>query len=295
MKVERACGQRSAIGDSPGWRARENALYWVDIGARKLLRLAEGDSRVTVWDLPERAACIAFARNGALIAGMESGLFAVTLAEDGTAATRRLATPSFTTPGMRFNDGRCDRQGRFWAGTLHPAGNAMDPVGKLYRYDAVRGMSGPAVDGLVVQNGLAWSPDGCTMYLSDSHASRRLVWAFDFDVATGTPHDRRVFVDMNLHPGRPDGAAMDADGCYWTCAVDAGLLLRFTPEGRLDRQIAVPVPKPSMCAFGGPDLDRLYVTSIRPANAGPDADDGCIFVVEPGIAGVPEPAFAGDL
>ena len=107
------------------------------------------------------------------------------------------------------------------------------------------------------------SPGG-TMYLSDSNPSVQSVWAFDYDTETGTPSNRRLFIDMHPLPGRPDGAAIDADGCYWVCGNDAGLVHRFTPAGKLDRSLAVPVKKPTMCAFGGAGLDTLFVTSIRP-------------------------------
>jgi sugar lactone lactonase YvrE len=195
---------------------------------------------------------------------------------------------------MRFNDGRCDRQGRFWAGTMVQDMSQANPAGALFRFDANGELSAPVVDGLITQNGLAWSADGTTMYLSDSHPSRRLIWAFDFDVESGTPHNRRVFADLHDYVGRPDGAAVDADGCYWTCANDAGVLLRFTPQGKLDRQIAVPAVKPSMCAFGGREFDTLYVTSIRPAS-GATEDDGCVFAVRAGVSGLSEPEYAGAL
>lgn len=171
---------------------------------------------------------------------------------------------------------------------------AANPAGALYRFDERGVLSGPVVDGLITQNGLAWSPDGATMYLSDSHPLRRQIWAFDYDVESGEPRNRRVFADLNDHAGRPDGAAVDADGCYWICANDAGLLLRFTPQGRLDRRIAVPATKPAMCAFGGRELDTLFVTSIRPAT-GASEHDGHLFAVRPGVVGLLEPEYAGDL
>jgi len=207
---------------------------------------------------------------------------------------RKLAAPVFPFGDMRFNDGRCDRQGRFWAGTMVQDMAAANPAGALYRFDADGVLSAPVVDGLITQNGLGWSPNGSTMYLSDSHPLRRQIWAFDYDVETGEPRNRRVFADLNHYVGRPDGAAVDADGCYWICANDAGALLRFTPQGKLDRQINVPAIKPAMCAFGGRDLDTLFVTSIRPA-AGASEHDGHLFAVRPGVSGLPEPEFAGDL
>lgn len=299
-RVEAAGQVPATVGECPQWRAREEALYWVDIPARKIVRLHIGSAVRNEWVLPEKVACFAFDKNGTVLVGLESGLFAVTLPEVAPpdqpteVRARKLAAPAFPMPDMRFNDGRCDRQGRFWAGTMVQDMAAAHPAGGLFRFDASGTLSSAVVNELIVQNGLAWSPEGDTMYLSDSHPTRRLIWAFDFDQETGEPRNRRVFADLHHHAGRPDGAAVDADGCYWTCANDAGLLLRFTPQGKLDRQIALPAAKPSMCAFGGPDLDTLYVTTIRPAHHATD-DDGHLFAVRPGVTGLPEPDYAGEL
>ncbi|CAB3725860.1 6-deoxy-6-sulfogluconolactonase [Paraburkholderia graminis C4D1M] len=303
-RVEAAGPVPAAVGESPVWRAAEQALYWVDIPAQKIVRLRLESGERSEWLLPEKVACIAFDRRGNVLAGCETGLFAVTLsdasaplatqAEPVKVSGRKLAAPVFPFGDMRFNDGRCDRQGRFWAGTMVQDMAAANPAGALYRLDADGVLSAPVVDGLITQNGLGWSPDGSTMYLSDSHPLRRQIWAFDYDVETGEPRNRRVFADLNHYVGRPDGAAVDADGCYWICANDAGALLRFTPQGKLDRQINVPAIKPAMCAFGGRDLDTLFVTSIRPA-AGASEHDGHLFAVRPGVSGLPEPEFAGDL
>ncbi|MEX3638535.1 SMP-30/gluconolactonase/LRE family protein [Paraburkholderia sp. BR14320] len=292
----------AATGESPVWRAAGQALYWVDIPAKKIVRGSLETGKRTEWLLPEQVACIAFDHAGTVLAGCETGLFAVTLADASnapggeplTASLRKLAAPEFPHGGMRFNDGRCDRQGRFWAGTMVMDMAAAIPGGALYRFDEKGVLSAPVVDSLITQNGLGWSPDGTTMYLSDSHPLRRLIWAFDYDVETGEPRNRRVFADLHHYSGRPDGAAVDADGCYWICANDAGLLLRFTPQGKLDRQIPVPAIKPAMCAFGGRDLDTLFVTSIRPAN-GASEHDGHVFALRPGVRGLPEPEFAGQL
>jgi sugar lactone lactonase YvrE len=129
------------------------------------------------------------------------------------------------------------------------------------------------------------------MYLSDSHPRSQQIWAFDFDTETGTPSNQRVFVDMNQYPGRPDGAAMDADGCYWICGNDAGCILRFTPEGKLDRRIDVPMTKPSMCAFGGDDLRTLLVTSIVPGQPQAGELAGAVITLRPGVQGVADAPF----
>jgi sugar lactone lactonase YvrE len=290
--VEHVHGVSCAVGESPVWHAEEQAWYWVDIPARRIWRLDHAAGSTRHWTADEMVACIAPRARGGLIAGMETGIFAVDLREDGTVRAERLAAPPELAPGMRFNDGRTDRQGRFWSGTMWMDMAAALPIGRLYRYDAT-GLSAPLVSGLVTQNGLAWSPDGRTMYLSDSHPTRRRVWAFDYDVDAGVPHNRRLFVDMAAYAGRPDGATMDSDGCYWVAGNDGSSLLRFTPAGKLDRELALPVAKPSMPCFGGPDLDTLLITSIVQPGREDDALAGAVLLVRPRVTGVPEVAFPG--
>lgn len=284
---------RCAVGESPVWHAKELAWYWVDIPARRIWRMDHASGALRHWTAAEMVACIAPRARAGLIAGMETGLFALDLNDDGSVAAERLATPPELQPGMRFNDGRTDRQGRFWAGTMWMDMAATRPVGNLYRYSHEAGLSAPQAAGLVTQNGLAWSPDGRTMYLSDSHPSRRIVWAYDFDVDTGVPSNRRVFVDMAAYVGRPDGATVDADGCYWVAGNDGGSLLRFTPAGVLDRELKLPFAKPSMPCFGGPRLDTLLVTSIPAPGRQDDPDAGAVVLVRPGVQGLPEAMFAG--
>ncbi|MBN8748075.1 6-deoxy-6-sulfogluconolactonase [Xylophilus ampelinus] len=295
--VELVVDARCGTGESPVWSIAEQALYWVDIPGRALHRWsAEGHMH---WATAEMPACIAprAGRPGEWLAGMESGIF--TLSGFGAAGgtplrAGRVAGVAHARTGMRFNDGRCDRQGRFWAGTMLMDMAAAARVGVLYRHDAGGGEPAAVLGDFIVPNGLGFSPDGRTMYLSDSHPSVQTVWAFDYDPDTGTPSRRRVFADMTALPGRPDGAAVDADGCYWICGNDAGLVHRFTPEGRLDRSVPVPVKKPAMCAFGGRQLDTLFVTSIRP---GGDLSDqplaGGVFAFRAGAQGLPEPPFGG--
>jgi len=292
LTIDRVRDLRCTVGESPVWSGGENAWYWVDIPAKTIWRLDASSGALRSWDTPEMAACIAVRRDGGLIAGMETGIFNLALREDGSVDAALLASPAPAelTPGMRFNDGRCDRQGRFWAGTMFRDMAAERADGRLYRYDA-RGLSGAVVSGLVTQNGLAFSPDGRTMYLSDSHPARRRVWAFDYDIDEGLPHNRRLFVDMAGYTGRPDGAAIDADGCYWVAGNDGGCLLRFTPHGELDRTIALPMAKPAMCSFGGPGMDTMLVTSIDPGNGAGGPMAGAVLLLRPGVQGVPEAPF----
>ena len=293
INAELVLDVRNGTGESPVWDAVVQCLYWVDIPARKLCRLSVVDGQYSEWLAPEMLACMApigNARNW--IVGAESGVFELSPQADGAAAFKLLAAVDHARTGMRFNDGRCDRQGRFLAGTMLMNMAAGASVGCIYSYQKESGLR-PLLDGFITPNGMAFSPDGKTMYLSDSHPSVQTIWAFDYDLDTGTPSNRRVFVDMNPLPGRPDGAAIDADGCYWICGNDAGLIHRFTPDGRLDQSLAVPVKKPAMCAFGGAGLDTLFVTSIRPE--GIDLSDqplaGGVFALRPGVRGLPEPVF----
>jgi sugar lactone lactonase YvrE len=292
--VERVADIRCSVGESPLWCSEESAWYWVDITARTIWRLDAASGKLSSWQTTEMVASIALKESGGLIAGMESGIFSLELGNCPMATEVKLGCPAEGLgPGMRFNDGRCDRQGRFWSGTMFSDIPANRPLGQLHRYTAQHGVSAPVVSGLLVQNGLAWSPDGRTMYLSDSHAARQLIWAFEYDTDEGMPARQRLFVDMNAFDGRPDGAAVDSDGCYWICGNDGGCILRFTPEGKLDRRIAVPMTKPAMCSFGGDRLDTLLVTSI--AVGAPEGDDwaGALIQLRPGVTGLAETRFRG--
>ena len=291
--VELVLDARNGVGESPVWCAAEQALYWVDIPARTLFRMAIDSGEISQWQAPEMLGCIAPGGLGnSWIAGAETGVFLLEPGPQGQLGFELLASVDHAAPGMRFNDGRCDRQGRFVAGTMVMNMSAGSSSGAVYSYQTSGGLT-RLQGGFITPNGMGFSPDGRTMYLSDSHPTVQSVWAFDYDTETGTPSNRRLFIDMKPLPGRPDGAAIDEDGCYWICGNDAGLVHRFTPEGKLDRSLAVPVKKPAMCAFGGANLDTLFVTSIRPE--GIDLSDqplaGGVFALYPGVRGLPEPAF----
>ncbi|CAG0966242.1 L-arabinonolactonase [Burkholderiales bacterium] len=282
------------VGESPVWHAAERAVYWTDIPACTVHRLDVSTGAHRHWMVDDMVGCLAVAADGDLIAGTGRGVARFRCGDGPAATLERVADVAHPREGMRANDGRCDRQGRFWFGTMLMDMAAGANVGGLYVHEHGRGLAGPVVRGLVVQNGLAFSPDGRTMYLSDSHPSVRQIWAYDFDPDSGTPSNRRTFVDMNRHPGRPDGAAIDETGAYWCCANDGGSIHRFAPDGRLLTSIPLPVSKPSMAAFGGDALEWLYITSIRPPapRGASEPLAGTLLAFRPGIHGVAETPYA---
>ncbi len=277
------------VGESPRWREDEQALYWVDIYAPSIERLTPATGARRSWPMPERIGCISFCADGRIIAGMQSGIAFVDLA---TGAVERAFDLAPDDPGVRFNDGRADRQGRFWVGGM---AESMDrPANRLYRYDP-DGSCRAMVDGLTCPNGLAFSPDGATLYHSDSRQD--VIWTWELDAASGDIANRRVFARNDASEGRPDGAAVDAEGHYWICCVGAWRVARYAPDGRVDRVIGVPAQRPTACAFGGPDLGTLYVTTAR----FPLTDEalrkqplaGSLFAFDAGVRGLPEPRFGG--
>ncbi|MGS5085554.1 SMP-30/gluconolactonase/LRE family protein [Hydrogenophaga sp. A37] len=294
MQAELVLDARNGVGESPVWDSVRQCLWWVDIPGKALWCWHSASGEARQWPTPEQTGCIALAAgsdalpHGQWMAAMESGVARLTPQTDGTLDRTWVARIDQPEPGMRFNDGRCDRQGRLRAGTMVMDMSLARASGSLYALDGHSLRSLQA--GFVTPNGMAFSPDGRTMYLSDSHPNVQTVWAFDYDTETGTPHHRRVLIDFKPLSGRPDGAAVDADGGYWICGNDAGLVHRFTPDGRLDRSLPVPMKKPAMCAFGGAGLDTLFVTSIRP---GGDLSDqplaGGVFALRPGVRGLDEP------
>jgi sugar lactone lactonase YvrE len=183
--------------------------------------------------------------------------------------------------------------GRLWAGTMDDRPE-KEPRGNLYRLDPDHRCTRVAGD-LKVSNGLAWSPDGRTMYHSDSRGAA--IYRYDYDLETGAIGERQLFVAMQAEWGRPDGAAVDAEGCYWSCGVSAGRLNRFSPSGELIQYVDLPVTHPTMPCYGGPDLRTLYITSLR---EGLSADElartplaGGLFKIEPGVAGTPTALYKG--
>lgn len=281
----------SLLGESPFWHPDEAALYWCDIPGRRLNRWHPGRAQHQHWDLPSEPGCCAPVLGGGLLVAMRDGLWSF----DTTTGTReRLAAPPYDPTQERFNDGKADPQGRFWAGTIFEP--RTTPSAALYRWAGGRlqRMAGEATVG----NGLAWSPDGRTLYWSDTKAHR--VRAFDFDPADGSlsrPRDFASFPvktdgqDLASYGGRPDGAAVDREGVYWTAMFEGQRLLRLAPDGRVLQELPLPVRCPTMPCFGGPDLRTLFITTARenrPATelaAQPLA--GCVLTLRVDVPGLP--------
>ncbi len=283
---------RHSVGECPVWDERAQALFWVDIFGPALHRWDPATGARREWRLPSDIGSFALAADGKrAVCALRDGFHWLDLANG---ATTPIATPDFGGPAMaRLNDGRCDRQGRFWAGTMYePRDRAL---GALWRL-GVDGKATRMLDGSIVSNGLAFSPNSKTMYWSCSRQAT--LWAFDFDATTGTPSNRRILRVYPEGEGRPDGGTVDAEGFYWSAAVFAGKVVRIDPlSGKVVREIAVPTAFPTMPCFGGPALKTLYVTSLRENRTAEELAkwplSGGLFAVEVDVPGLPEPRYAG--
>ena len=278
-----------ALGEGPIWNNEERTLYWVDAYGKAIRRYDPASGAVKSWPVPEMIGSLVFRKGGGIVAGMKSGFRLVDL-EAGSFET--IADPQ---PGenILLNDGKCDRRGRYWCGTIDLS--LTRPDGVLWRLDPDRSCH-RMDEGITVSNGMAWSPDDSVMYFADTRADS--VYAYDFDIETGGIANRRVFLSTKDLPGRVDGATVDTEGYYWCAMIHDGHIARYAPDGRLDRRINLPVQHPTMCTFGGEDLEKLYVTSatrfLTPEEASAQPLAGSLFVIRGlGVRGLPEPLFAG--
>ncbi len=280
----------NTLGEGPIWHPDERALYWCDNLRPSIQRYDPTSGQVEEWPMPEEVGSIVFRREGGIVAGMKSGFCTIDLE---SVTVEQIVDPESHLPGTRFNDGKCDRRGRYWCGTMDAA--LTDPVAALYRLDADRTCH-KMDEGFIVANGMAFSPDDRTMYFADSRAES--VYAYDFDVETGEITNRRVFISTEGRAGRVDGATVDTEGNYWCAHIHAGEIAKYDPRGRLQSTIELPVRHPTMCTFGGTDLDVLYVTSARrflaPAEQADQPLAGALFAIhDVGAQGLPEPFYAG--
>lgn len=274
------------LGEGIVWDADSGVLWWCDLEGRCLHRWTQTDGRCHRFATLGRVGSFALTDDGRLLLAMEQG-FAWMDPVDGAVMP---VIEADLAPENRFNDGRCDRAGRFLAGSMNLARNG--PNAGLWSIDA--GLEPKRiVDGVSTANGLGFSPDGRRMWWADSPAE--CVYEFDYDTAEGVASNRRVWLEPAHAPGRPDGAAVDADGCYWSARWRGGCVARFTPDGRLDRTIDLPVSRVTMCAFGGSGLDTMFITTasegLSPEEVSREPLAGAVFAVRPGVCGLLEPRF----
>ncbi|UWU25209.1 SMP-30/gluconolactonase/LRE family protein (plasmid) [Rhizobium sp. CB3060] len=246
----------SFLGESPVLSDDGNCLWWVDTEGCRLLRTDVASGRTEVWDAPEAVGCIALRPDGTLLAGLASGIFLFDPAKGGF----DLACSPESRRDVRFNDGALDPAGRFWAGTMQFT--LTEPAGAIFCVEA--DLSHRRVfDGIWTPNGLAFDPVRSRMYFSDSHPTVQTIWVCDYDVATGTPSNRRVFATTHDFAGRPDGAFIDEDGIYWIAGVEGSQLLRFAPSGEALEPIAFPVTHPTKIIMDRANPRSVFVTTRR--------------------------------
>ncbi|WP_274423676.1 SMP-30/gluconolactonase/LRE family protein [Chelativorans sp. YIM 93263] len=289
MAFETVLNAQAALGECPVWSVREGVLWWVDIEGPSLNRFDPETGENTAISMDENIGCIGIRNGGGFIAGLRSGLWL--LGEDGS-KQQFIANPQEDTAISRFNDGRVDPWGRFWAGTMYEPRDR--PAANLYRVDADLSCHRLAGE-IKVSNGVAFAPDRRTAFHADTRA--HVIYRYPLDPATGEIGERSVFHRFPDDNGRPDGAAVDAEGCYWSALYEGGRVVRLSPEGELLEEYPVPARCPTMCAFGGSDLKTLYVTSARHGRSAEELADwpqsGNLFAISTDVAGQPEPLFAG--
>ncbi len=279
------------LGEGPVWCPREQALYFVDSMAPELLCWHPDTGALTRWLLPDLIGSFALREGGGAVLALRHGLFTFDF-ESG--AAEQVVDLAAENPENRFNDGKCDRRGRFWAGTMHFAGLPRRPKGYLYRFEADF-THARRESGIRTSNGIGWSPDNRTMYYTDTRVGR--IYAYDYDPAAGENSDRRDFAVVDEATGRPDGLTVDSEGGVWSANWGGGRVLRYRPDGTIDRVVETPVERPTSLTIGGPELKTLYITS-----AWDGLDDearaqqplaGHVFALDLDIPGLPEPRFAG--
>ena len=293
VQIERVGTGVDALGECPMWSVSASALYWEDIEGRKIHRFDPSTGASEHRELPGRPGSFAASpKPGVLTVAMEASLVHLDWASGATESILTIEDPNL---GNRANDGRCDPLGRFVVGTMWPEPDDRKYAGSLYCIDHDGSVESLESD-VGIPNGLVFDPDRRRMYWADTF--RATIWVWDYDAETGERSNKRVFFDYRASGARglPDGACLDADGCYWSASVNGWALTRITPDGKIDTVIDLPVAMPTMPAFGGDDLSTIFVTSIDggevDAARSRGVPAGALLAVDAGFQGVPETGSA---
>jgi sugar lactone lactonase YvrE len=288
IQVETLTDIKAELGEGPLWSVEEQALYWIDVIQRKVFRYDYRTKKAETFAVSGMPGCIANREGGGIIAAFRTGPALIDL-EKG----QEQKLPSSIDFGKeRFNDGKVDRRGRFFAGTMDKT--MKEPIGGLYRIDKDHNVTRVA-DGICLSNGIAWSPDNRVLYHCESRPG--LIYAYDYDIDTGTPTNRRVHIDFAQKGHHCDGCTVDAEGFLWVAEVNSGRIGRYAPDGRRVGEIEVPTSRVSSVMFGGPNLDLLFITTmyynLKPEQLATQPLAGRLFVAQPGVKGLPEHPYAG--
>ncbi|MEN9773579.1 MAG: hypothetical protein RL322_649 [Pseudomonadota bacterium] len=280
---------KDVLGESPVWSAAESALYWIDVARPTLHRLDVHTGEHKRWDMGKPIGSFVLRERGGFLMAYRNGL---ALLDTPDAQPQWIRPPGLELGEARFNDGKCDRQGRFWVGTMDR--NVKSAIGRLFRLDPDLSLHEIDQD-IVISNGPCFSPDDRYFYFNDS--PRQITWRYEFDAVNGVASHRQTFVDWHAFAGRPDGATVDAEGGLWVAEVHGHRVVRFRPDGTIDRWIEVPCERPTSVCFGGPDLRTLYITSstlsLSEASLAAAPLSGGLFAADAGVAGIAERPFAG--
>ena len=302
VKIECVLECNNHLGEGPVWDVEEGRLYWVDgtgrrVGNPSIWRHDPRTGKTEHWSLDRDIGALALRRGGGLVMALDDGFYFYDLAR---AQLDLIQLVDAEQPRTRLNDGKCDRRGRFFAGGMDDKEELK--ICGLWRLDPDLRVT-QADSGIICSNGPCWSPDDKTFYFADTFQDE--VWAYDYDIAQGTLSNKRVFASFQQDGGVADGSTVDAEGCLWNAQLISGNLVRYAPDGSVERRIGMPVRNITSVMFGGDKLDELYVTSMarvkHPAvhdrfakQAKPQFLAGSLFrVTGLGIRGVPEPRFAG--
>lgn len=288
MNIETIWNGPNALGEGPMWHPQEKVLYWIDIAKPSLHRLNPVTGDYQHWEMPDFIGSVVPREKGGVVVTVGNAVFTV---EIPSGNMEKIAAIKPWNDELRMNDGKCDRRGRFWIGVANL--DVKNPKGGLYRLDP-DGKITQMEAGITISNGLGFSPDDKTFYYTDG--LKYCIYQYDFDLKKGTISNRRPFVQLKKSPIEPDGLTVDSEGYVWEAQWNSGKIFRYSPDGKEDKVIDMPVKRPTSCIFGGPNLDRLYVTSCSQSigettTLSPPA--GAVFAIDVDVKGFPEPSFAG--